>query len=163
EDEASHTSFRSPRKSRIAWAPSPSSTMRVSPRFGGAPRLPTAVREPASPTWSAARPSWPIPSRLCGLALRARLPLRAGSPRSVGPARERATKRLGAPLRAHRDDDDLSPARGVALAQPLLNRVHVEGVERELAGAVEALALRVDAPGRSGLGHLLHADSDLHI
>ena len=82
---------------------------------------------------------------------------------AVGAERERAAQRLGGALRTHRDDDDLAAARGVALAQPLLDRVHVEGVERKLAGAVETLALRVEAPRRGGLGHLLHADSDLHI
>jgi hypothetical protein len=41
--------------------------------------------------------------------------------------------------------------------------VHVEGVERELAGAVEALAPGVDPPRAGCFGNLLHTDSDLHI
>ena len=81
---------------------------------------------------------------------------------AVGAHRQRLAQRVERALGAHRDDDDLALAGRVLQPQRLLDRVRVEGVQGALAGAVEPLGARVDPLVRGRIGHLFHADGDLH-
>ena len=81
---------------------------------------------------------------------------------AVGAHRERLAQRVERALRTHRDDDDLALAGRVLQPQRLLDRVRVEGVQRALAGAVEALRPGIDPLVRGRVRNLLHADGDLH-
>src|SRR5207249_5016746 len=70
--------------------------------------------------------------------------------------------RLERALAPDGDDEHLDLAVGLLEPQRLLDRVHVEWVERALAGAVEPLRLWVD-PGVGGrFGHVFRANGDLH-
>src|SRR6266508_1896435 len=75
---------------------------------------------------------------------------------------KRLAERVEPALGPERAENHFALAVRLLEAKGLLDRLHVEVVQRALARAVEPLRLRVDALLDGGVGHLFHADRDLH-